>query len=81
MAALIRWLNFLMVGYVYAHLTFFTKLLNLDFQIKLLSCYRNTAKTFYAASIFFEIITQFGALQPDVSSCLSYFHLKSIFAL
>lgn len=30
-------------------------------------CYRNTAKTFYAASIFFEILNQFGALQPDVS--------------
>ncbi|KAL4185135.1 hypothetical protein AMTRI_Chr10g229120 [Amborella trichopoda] len=25
----------------------------------------NTAKTFYAASIFFEILTQFGELQPD----------------
>lgn len=29
--------------------------------------YRNTAKTFYAASIFFEILNQFGVLQPDVS--------------
>ncbi|KAJ6333294.1 hypothetical protein OIU77_009208 [Salix suchowensis] len=26
----------------------------------------STAKTFYAASIFFEIITQFGELQPDL---------------
>lgn len=37
---------------------------------KLLNCafYRNTAKTFYAASIFYEILSQFGELQPDVSS-------------
>lgn len=34
-------------------------------------CYRNTAKTFYAASIFFEILNQFGALQPDVSFMVS----------
>lgn len=27
----------------------------------------NTAKTFYAASIFFEILNQFGELAPDVS--------------
>jgi hypothetical protein len=27
---------------------------------------RNTAKTFYAASIFFEILNQFGELQPEV---------------
>ncbi|RRT69799.1 hypothetical protein B296_00033236 [Ensete ventricosum] len=30
-------------------------------------CYRNTAKTFYATSIFFEILNQFGEHQPDVS--------------
>jgi len=34
-----------------------------------LTFYRNTAKTFYAASIFFEILNQFGAVQPDV--CIS----------
>ncbi|KAI9385576.1 hypothetical protein POPTR_011G082000v4 [Populus trichocarpa] len=32
----------------------------------------NTAKTFYAASIFFEIITQFGALQPDLEQKQKY---------
>lgn len=40
-------------------------------KISLNSCYRNTAKTFYAASIFFEIISQFGPLQPDVSFTVS----------
>lgn len=35
-------------------------------------CCRNTAKTFYAASIFFEIINQFGVLQPDVSFWLCF---------
>lgn len=38
---------------------------------------RNTAKTFYAASIFFEILNQFGELQPDVS-LISLF-LRSFF--
>ncbi|KAJ8754910.1 hypothetical protein K2173_015422 [Erythroxylum novogranatense] len=32
----------------------------------------NTAKTFYAASIFFEIINQFGALQPDLEQKQKY---------
>ncbi|CAK7324579.1 unnamed protein product [Dovyalis caffra] len=32
----------------------------------------NTAKTFYAASIFFEIITQFGTLQPDLEQKQKY---------
>ncbi|CAA2983587.1 HOMOLOG OF MAMMALIAN LYST-INTERACTING PROTEIN 5 [Olea europaea subsp. europaea] len=32
----------------------------------------NTAKTFYAASIFFEIINQFGQLQPDLEQKQKY---------
>ncbi|KAF8017423.1 hypothetical protein BT93_H2560 [Corymbia citriodora subsp. variegata] len=32
----------------------------------------NTAKTFYAASIFFEIVNQFGALQPDLEQKQKY---------
>ncbi|TYI85301.1 hypothetical protein E1A91_D05G431200v1 [Gossypium mustelinum] len=32
----------------------------------------NTAKTFYAASIFFEIINQFGELQPDLEQKQKY---------
>lgn len=32
----------------------------------------NTAKTFYAASIFFEILNQFGELQPDIEQKLKY---------
>ncbi|KAG5235154.1 hydroxyproline-rich glycoprotein [Salix suchowensis] len=32
----------------------------------------STAKTFYAASIFFEIITQFGELQPDLEQKQKY---------
>ncbi|XP_061345446.1 protein HOMOLOG OF MAMMALIAN LYST-INTERACTING PROTEIN 5 [Gastrolobium bilobum] len=32
----------------------------------------NTAKTFYAASIFFEILYQFGALQPDLEQKQKY---------
>ncbi|KAJ4826014.1 hypothetical protein Tsubulata_023004 [Turnera subulata] len=32
----------------------------------------NTAKTFYAASIFFEILNQFGALQPDIEQKQKY---------
>ncbi|XP_062233009.1 protein HOMOLOG OF MAMMALIAN LYST-INTERACTING PROTEIN 5-like isoform X2 [Phragmites australis] len=32
----------------------------------------NTAKTFYAASIFFEILNQFGELQPDVAQKQKY---------
>ncbi|EXB63256.1 hypothetical protein L484_012446 [Morus notabilis] len=32
----------------------------------------STAKTFYAASIFFEIINQFGALQPDLEEKQKY---------
>ncbi|KAG4161690.1 hypothetical protein ERO13_D01G071200v2 [Gossypium hirsutum] len=32
----------------------------------------NTAKTFYAASIFFEIISQFGPLQPDLEQKQKY---------
>ncbi|ERN01624.1 protein HOMOLOG OF MAMMALIAN LYST-INTERACTING PROTEIN 5 [Amborella trichopoda] len=32
----------------------------------------NTAKTFYAASIFFEILTQFGELQPDIEQKQKY---------
>lgn len=38
-------------------------------SINFLPSSRNTAKTFYAASIFFEILNQFGELQPDVSLC------------
>jgi hypothetical protein len=34
----------------------------------------NTAKTFYAASIFFEVLLQFGELQPDVSGLISVLH-------
>ncbi|XP_038685297.1 protein HOMOLOG OF MAMMALIAN LYST-INTERACTING PROTEIN 5-like [Tripterygium wilfordii] len=33
----------------------------------------NTAKTFYAASIFFEILSQFGPVQPDVSVSIILF--------
>ncbi|KAH0458163.1 hypothetical protein IEQ34_013478 [Dendrobium chrysotoxum] len=32
----------------------------------------NTAKTFYAASIFFEVLTQFGELAPDIEQKLKY---------
>ncbi|NP_001315322.1 lyst-Interacting Protein5-like protein [Solanum lycopersicum] len=32
----------------------------------------NTAKTFYAASIFFEILNQFGELQPDLEQKQKY---------
>ncbi|KAL8033491.1 hypothetical protein ABFX02_13G162400 [Erythranthe guttata] len=32
----------------------------------------NTAKTFYAASIFFEILNQFGQLQPDLEEKQKY---------
>ncbi|GFZ04962.1 hydroxyproline-rich glycoprotein family protein [Actinidia rufa] len=32
----------------------------------------NTAKTFYAASIFFEIVNQFGELQPDLEQKQKY---------
>ncbi|KAK7385989.1 hypothetical protein VNO78_32006 [Psophocarpus tetragonolobus] len=32
----------------------------------------NTAKTFYAASIFFEILNQFGAVQPDLEQKQKY---------
>ncbi|CAM0914106.1 unnamed protein product [Alopecurus aequalis] len=32
----------------------------------------NTAKTFYAASIFFEILSQFGELQPDLEQKQKY---------
>ncbi|XP_044508973.1 protein HOMOLOG OF MAMMALIAN LYST-INTERACTING PROTEIN 5-like [Mangifera indica] len=32
----------------------------------------NTAKTFYAASVFFEILNQFGALQPDLEQKQKY---------
>ncbi|MQM12632.1 hypothetical protein Taro_045552 [Colocasia esculenta] len=32
----------------------------------------NTAKTFYAASIFFEIVYQFGELQPDIEQKQKY---------
>ncbi|KAK6946995.1 Vta1/callose synthase, N-terminal [Dillenia turbinata] len=37
----------------------------------------STAKTFYAASIFFEILNQFGELQPDyaMSSYHGFYHL------
>jgi vacuolar protein sorting-associated protein VTA1 len=43
---------------------------------------RNTAKTFYAASIFFEILSQFGELQPDVSVMLiSSFMTKYLYKL
>ncbi|KAL6909848.1 hypothetical protein ACP4OV_001507 [Aristida adscensionis] len=32
----------------------------------------NTAKTFYAASIFFEVLNQFGPLQPDIEQKQKY---------
>ncbi|KAF3771488.1 Protein-like OF MAMMALIAN LYST-INTERACTING PROTEIN 5 [Nymphaea thermarum] len=32
----------------------------------------NTAKTFYAASLFFEILGQFGDLQPDIEQKMKY---------
>ncbi|KAG6489488.1 hypothetical protein ZIOFF_050759 [Zingiber officinale] len=32
----------------------------------------NTAKTFYAASIFFEILYQFGELQPEIEQKQKY---------
>ncbi|KAI3708663.1 hypothetical protein L2E82_37982 [Cichorium intybus] len=32
----------------------------------------NTAKTFYAASIFFEVLNQFGALEPDLEQKQKY---------
>lgn len=32
----------------------------------------NTAKTFYAASIFFEVLNQFGELTPDIEQKLKY---------
>ncbi|XP_078433071.1 hydroxyproline-rich glycoprotein family protein [Wolffia australiana] len=32
----------------------------------------NTAKTFYAASIFFEILNQFGEMQPDIEQKQKY---------
>lgn len=32
----------------------------------------NTAKTFYAASIFFEVLSQFGELAPDIEQKLKY---------
>nr|XP_029118529.1 protein HOMOLOG OF MAMMALIAN LYST-INTERACTING PROTEIN 5 isoform X2 [Elaeis guineensis] len=32
----------------------------------------NTAKTFYAASIFFEILNQFGEIQPDIEQKQKY---------
>ncbi|KAL6538453.1 Lipoyl synthase, mitochondrial [Orobanche gracilis] len=32
----------------------------------------NTAKTFYAASIFFEILSQFGEVQPDLEQKQKY---------
>ncbi|XP_020588067.1 protein HOMOLOG OF MAMMALIAN LYST-INTERACTING PROTEIN 5 [Phalaenopsis equestris] len=32
----------------------------------------NTAKTFYAASIFFEVLNQFGELAPDIEQKLKY---------
>ncbi|KAM0941605.1 putative vacuolar protein sorting-associated protein Vta1 [Dioscorea sansibarensis] len=32
----------------------------------------NTAKTFYAASIFYEILSQFGELQPDIEQKQKY---------
>ncbi|PIA38215.1 hypothetical protein AQUCO_02800111v1 [Aquilegia coerulea] len=35
-------------------------------------CYSNTAKTFYAASIFFEILNQFGEIQPDLEQKQKY---------
>jgi hypothetical protein len=35
-----------------------------------------TAKTFYAASIFFEILSQFGPVPPDVSSYFFFYSLN-----
>ncbi|KAF6144954.1 hypothetical protein GIB67_013305 [Kingdonia uniflora] len=37
----------------------------------------NTAKTFYAARIFFEILNQFGELQPDIQQKLKYAEWKA----
>ncbi|KAK9268700.1 hypothetical protein L1049_000460 [Liquidambar formosana] len=38
----------------------------------------NTAKTFYAASIFFEILNQFGELQPDLEQKQKYAAWKAV---
>ncbi|KAF7831335.1 MAMMALIAN LYST-INTERACTING PROTEIN 5-like protein [Senna tora] len=38
----------------------------------------NTAKTFYAASIFFEILNQFGAVQPDLEQKQKYAAWKAV---
>nr|XP_019707782.1 protein HOMOLOG OF MAMMALIAN LYST-INTERACTING PROTEIN 5-like [Elaeis guineensis] len=46
-------------------------------KIDMLLIYRNTAKTFYAASIFFEILNQFGQLQPDIETKQKYARWKA----
>ncbi|CAK9225502.1 unnamed protein product [Sphagnum troendelagicum] len=38
----------------------------------------NTAKTFYAASIFFEVLLQFGELQPDILEKQKYASWKAV---
>ncbi|XP_042492719.1 protein HOMOLOG OF MAMMALIAN LYST-INTERACTING PROTEIN 5-like [Macadamia integrifolia] len=38
----------------------------------------NTAKTFYAASIFYEILNQFGELQPDLEQKQKYAAWKAV---
>ncbi|KAL6999202.1 hypothetical protein U1Q18_000362 [Sarracenia purpurea var. burkii] len=38
----------------------------------------NTAKTFYAASIFFEILNQFGEVQPDLEQKQKYAAWKAV---
>ncbi|XP_057430756.1 protein HOMOLOG OF MAMMALIAN LYST-INTERACTING PROTEIN 5-like [Lotus japonicus] len=38
----------------------------------------NTAKTFYAASIFFEILNQFGTLEPDLEQKQKYAAWKAV---
>jgi len=42
------------------------------FSNNFLPSLRNTAKTFYAASIFFEILNQFGEVQPDLEQKQKY---------
>ncbi|GLT72845.1 hypothetical protein SLA2020_447440 [Shorea laevis] len=48
------------------------KSLKLDKQDRAGRSDLNTAKTFYAASIFFEIVNQFGVLQPDLEEKQKY---------
>lgn len=55
------------------HVTYLQNFLLWILVLKPVPGFRNTAKTFYAASIFFEILNQFGPLQSDVSFLSPYF--------